>query len=173
MVFFLLAIQLLSFTPPTQIPVDYGKCEAGQIIIIKGETKQSIRLFNVAYTEKGYEYACLRINQAKRITYVVDPLVNQDYDLQVWLFLEGELLQKDLISKGFATVEVNNPTYLYQKECEEAANSLSVISQNTNSVQDIGYHQNRGKILLIVLFCGTIFLSLSSVFIVRKLRKKG
>lgn len=65
------------------------------------------------YGKEASEYTCKRLTQAKKIVleYDENSTKTDKYDRQLaWVFVDDELLQKDLVSKGYAKV-----AYLYGK----------------------------------------------------------
>lgn len=94
------------------------------------------------YGKEASEYTCNRLKNAKKISIEYDP--NSDnmdkYDRHlVWVYVDEMLLQKELISKGYAEVAYLYGDYLYteelKKEQEKAQkNKLGIWSlESTNS----------------------------------------
>jgi micrococcal nuclease len=76
------------------------------------ETKHSSK-GEQPYGEEASNYTCKRLENAKKIVLEYDPASDKEdlYDRHlVWVWLDGKLLQKDLISNGYAKV-----AYLYAK----------------------------------------------------------
>lgn len=75
------------------------------------------------YGKEASEYTCSKLKEAEEIKleYDNDSDEKDKYDRHlVWVFVDGELLQKKLISKGFASVAYLYGDYKYTEELESA-----------------------------------------------------
>lgn len=75
------------------------------------------------YGEEASEYTCDKLTNAKEIEleYDEDSDETDKYDRHlVWVFVDGELLQKKLVSKGLASVAYLYGDYKYTEELETA-----------------------------------------------------
>lgn len=92
------------------------------------------------YGKEASEFTCNRLKSANTIIleYDNDSDKTDKYDRHlVWVFVDGELLQKKLIEKGFASVAYLYGDYKYTNELEEAEqiaeeNKLGIWSKNTS-----------------------------------------
>ena len=75
------------------------------------------------YGKEASEYTCNKLKNAKEIKLEYDEDSDEldKYDRHlVWVFVDGELLQKKLISKGYASVAYLYGDYKYTDQLEEA-----------------------------------------------------
>lgn len=84
------------------------------------------------YGEEASKYTCDRLSSAKKIELELDQ-ESDKYDkynrLLAWIFIDGELLQLDLVSKGYAEVKYIYGNYKYLSElkiAQEAAKNQKV-----------------------------------------------
>ena len=92
------------------------------------------------YGKEASEYTCNKIKNAKKLEIEYDD--NSDkmdkYDrLLVWVFVDGELLQKDLIENGYAKVAYLYDDYKYTSELEK--------KQELTSAKNIGIWNEGAK----------------------------
>ena len=123
--------------------VKFSKCVDGDTIkIIKEEKEYTIRMLAIDtpesvhptkgieyYGKEASEYTCNKVTNAKKIELEYDE--NSDktdkYDrLLAWVFVDGTLLQKELIEKGYAKIAYLYDDYKYTKELESAQELASV-----------------------------------------------
>lgn len=113
--------------------VTFVKCVDGDTAVVKLDNKETkIRFLAVDTPEtkhptKGKEkggqtasdYTCNSLKQAKKIEIEYDPKSTKEDKYGrtlVWLYLDGELFQKDLISNGYAEVAYIYGKYKYVDE---------------------------------------------------------
>lgn len=117
--------------------VQFSACVDGDTIKIlyEGEVK-TVRMLAVDtpesvhptkgveyYGKEASDYTCNKVKNAKKIEieYDDDSDKTDKYDrLLVWVFTDGSLLQKDLISNGYAKVAYLYGDYKYTSELESA-----------------------------------------------------
>ena len=92
------------------------------------------------YADEASEYTCKRIKQAKKIVLEYDP--NSDkhdkYDrVLAWVFLDGDLLQSDLVENGYAKV-----AYLYN---DYKYTDMLIKKQELASAKNIGVWNSNAK----------------------------
>lgn len=92
------------------------------------------------YANEASEYTCKRIKQAKKIVLEYD--ANSDkhdkYDrVLAWVFLDGDLLQSDLVENGYAKV-----AYLYD---DYKYTDTLIKKQELASAKNIGLWNNESK----------------------------
>ena len=83
------------------------------------------------YGKEASNYTCNLVKNAKKIEieYDEDSDKTDKYDrLLVWVFVDGKLLQKELISNGYAKVAYLYGDYKYTKELENAQELASAKS---------------------------------------------
>ena len=143
----------INFTYAKEI-VKFSNCVDGDTIkILVGKEEKTVRMLAIDTPEsvhptKGVEYygkeasnyTCETVKNAKKIEIEYDS--NSDktdkYDrLLVWVFIDGKLLQKDLIEKGYAKVAYLYDDYKYTKELENA--------QELTSAKEIGIWNEEEK----------------------------
>lgn len=134
--------------------VKFSNCVDGDTIkILVGKEEKTVRMLAIDTPEsvhptKGVEYygkeasnyTCETVKNAKKIEIEYDN--NSDktdkYDrLLVWIFVDGKLLQKDLVEKGYAKVAYLYDDYKYTKELENA--------QELTSAKEIGIWNEEEK----------------------------
>ena len=143
--------------------VKFSDCVDGDTIkILVGKEEKTVRMLAIDTPEsvhptKGVEYygkeasnyTCETVKNAKKIEIEYDS--NSDktdkYDrLLVWVFIDGKLLQKDLIEKGYAKVAYLYDDYKYTKELENAQELASAKEIGIwNEEEKNKYEQNTSK----------------------------
>ena len=137
-IFFILSIFFIGINSIfAKETVKFSDCVDGDTIkvLVSGEEK-TIRMLAIDTPEsvhptKGVEYygkeasnyTCETVKNAKKLQIEYDD--NSDktdkYDrLLVWVFVDGKLLQKELVSNGYAKVAYLYDDYKYTKELENA-----------------------------------------------------
>lgn len=89
------------------------------------------------YGKEASDYTCNKVKNAKKIEveYDEDSEKMDKYDrLLVWVFVDGNLLQKDLVENGYAKVAYLYGDYKYTKELEKvqelaSANNLGIWNE--------------------------------------------
>lgn len=128
-------------------------CEDGQITLVMNDQLIPVELFDIALSEAGKVQACAIMNEAKTVTFEIDDHVAQDNPLPVWLFADGQLVQRLLIEQGGAEITIRNPDFTYASQLE-AAQSQPVRAQPSSSgIRE--YSRRRGQLGLAFL-CFTI-----------------
>lgn len=135
MVIFLLFLNINIYA--AKIDVKFSKCVDGdtaKFVLKKDEIK--VRLLGIntpesvhptkgveAYGKESSNYTCKKLTNAKQIQIEYDPKSGETdrYGRHlVWVFVDGNLLQKDLVSKGYAEVAYLYGKYLYVDDLKEA-----------------------------------------------------
>lgn len=130
-----------------------------------------VELFNVDLSAEGYLEACSLIEDASVITFEFDESVNRDTPFSVWVFLDGVLLQKQLIQKELATVRIANPTYKYMDQCQNAEESTQVFAPQI--IYKEATYTGKGNMLCLILVSITgMYCFLWFLFAKRKKRKQ-
>jgi len=143
----------INFTYAKEI-VKFSDCVDGDTIKILLDNKEyTIRMLAVDtpesvhptkdveyYGKEASNYTCEKVTNAKKIEIEYDD--NSDkmdkYDrLLVWVFVDGQLLQKDLITNGYAKVAYLYGDYKYTSELEKA--------QELASAKNIGIWDEEAK----------------------------
>ena len=121
----------------SKINVKFSKCVDGdtaRFILKKEEIKVRFLGINTpesvhpnmdvqAFGKESSNYTCKKLTNAKQIQIEYDPKSNETdkYGRHlVWVFIDGTLLQKDLVSKGYAEVAYLYGKYLYIDEIKSA-----------------------------------------------------
>lgn len=71
------------------------------------------------YAAEAKEYTCSRLQEAEVIELKIDPLAKEPDKygrLIAWVYVDGELLQKELVEEGLASVKYIYDDYLYVNE---------------------------------------------------------
>lgn len=169
MAFFLLWLQLTGLAWNTRIPADQVHCEAGQISLVVEEQILPVQLFNVTLSEEGQQRACAMVNQAEQVSFEIDDHVEQLYPLPVWLFCDGQLLQRVLVEEGVAQVNIRNPEYAYQAQLEAALSQPVSAASSDSSLT--WYSRRRGQLWLAFLSFTIAGLLLIKVMLYRRRRQ--
>ena len=122
--------------------VNFSDCVDGDTIkVLLDNKKYTIRMLAVDtpesvhptkgveyYGKEASDYTCNLVKNAKKleIEYDEDSDKTDKYDrLLVWVFVDGKLLQKELISNGYAKVAYLYGDYKYTSELETAQELVS------------------------------------------------
>ena len=92
------------------------------------------------YANEASEYTCKRIKEAKKIVLEYDPNSDKQdkYDrVLAWAFLDGDLLQSDLVENGYAKV-----AYLYN---DYKYTNVLIQKQELASAKNIGVWNTKAK----------------------------
>ncbi len=76
-----------------------------------------------SYGKEASNYTCKKLKNAKKIELEYDPKSDKKDKygrVLAWVFVDGKLLQKDLVSKGYAKVAYLYDDYLYTDEIRKA-----------------------------------------------------
>lgn len=131
-------------------------CVEGQMVLRYEGNNYPIELFNVDLNAEGYLAACSLIEDASVITFEFDESVNRDTPFSLWVFLDGELLQKQLIQSEMASVRVANPTYKYMDQCRDAEESMQVFAPQM-IYKEADYTQKGGIVCLTLISATLIY----------------
>lgn len=113
-----------------------------------------VELFNIDLSAEGYLHACSLIDHASVITFEFDESINRDTPLNLWIFLDGELLQERLIQDGKAIVRIHNPTYKYMDRCMRLNDSTDVFAPQ--SIYKDSNYTNKGARICLFLVSATV-----------------
>ena len=145
----------MNFTYAKEI-VEFSDCVDGDTIkVVLDNKKYTVRMLAVDtpesvhptkgveyYGKEASEYTCNKVKNAKKLEVEYDPDSDKTdkYDrLLVWVFTDGELLQKDLVANGYAKVAYLYGDYKYTSELESvqekaSAKSLGIWNEEAKSV---------------------------------------
>ena len=170
--------------------VKYADCVDGDTIKVKIDkevktvrmlaidTPESVKPENRIeyYGKEAGEYTCKRIKKAKKLELEYDP--NSDkvdkYDrVLAWVFVDGELLQSELVAKGYAKVAYLYGNYKYTDILKEKQEKASVKGigiwdedakqkYDNESVQtndDDDEYTTKEIIIIVILFLIIVFIS--------------
>ena len=176
----------LSVNASNKFSVKLDKCIDGDTarFFINGESRTvrflSINAPEIAhddileefYGKESSEYACKLLSRASSIKLQYDPKSDKvdKYDrVLAWVYVDGELLQKELVSKGYAEVKYVYDDYLYSNELKELENiskekKLGMWSNVSNksrsnipSIHDLIYYSIAAIILLFITLIKKLF----------------
>ncbi len=143
---------ILSFYDEQGI-VELERCEGESLVFSKEEQTFQATYFNVRMNEEAYAKACGYLNEAKVIQVEADPQSNLSQPVPLYIFVDGELLQKKLIEQGVSEIAIRNPEYLYEKEMEAAETEVVMARVNEESFADHRQSDYFYIPLLIVISC--------------------
>ena len=131
--FFIILVTVFIFVLYVLIKMDNNTSEATLISCVDGDTaifeiegkEESVRFLaidtfeiNEEYGKEASVYVCHALNKASRITLEFEENSYKDKYNRVlaWVFVDDELLQKELISKGLAQVKYLYDDYKYVEQ---------------------------------------------------------
>lgn len=131
LIFGLIRTYLYKYTDKMGTPVVFSYGQDGDSCVVKDNGKEyTIRMLGINAPEKGEAYGDEakkfvnnKMKNANEIILVNDP--NADLEDKygrhlVWVFVDGELLQKEIVEKGLARVAYLYDDYLYTDELFKA-----------------------------------------------------
>ncbi|MGM9849535.1 MAG: thermonuclease family protein [Bacilli bacterium] len=175
-----------SINASNKFSVKFDKCIDGDTarFFINGESRTvrflSINAPEIAHDDikeefygvESSEYACKLLSRASSIKLQYDPKSDKvdKYDrVLAWVYVDGELLQKELVSKGYAEVKYVYDDYLYSNELKELeniskekklgmwGNVSNKKESNTPSIHDLIYYSIAAIILLFITLIKKLF----------------
>ena len=174
-----------SVSASNKFSVKLDKCIDGDTarFFINGESKTvrflSINAPEIAhddvleefYGNESSEYVCKVLNRATKIMLQYDPKSDKvdKYDrVLAWVFVDGELLQSDLVSKGYAEVKYVYDDYLYCNDLKELEKIAK--EKKLGMWSNVNYTKNSMEIpsLREIIIC----LTLSIIILIFSLLKK-
>ena len=164
MIFFLvLTLSVAPILKNQEYPAMVKECTGEQLVVQSSGNNYTLSLFNIKITTKeGMEYACKRIAEATSVSFLVDTYAPSVDQMAAWIYVDGALLQKELVLRNDARVLIHNPEYLHTKELEEAvATANAKLPQVSHKARE--YDRRRGSMFLLVNF-GGLFLTLCITF---------
>ncbi len=185
----LITVFILNISVVSATNVKYAGCVDGDTIkVYRGNEKITVRLLAIDtpeiakedkkadyYGDEASEYTCNRIQNAKKISLEYDK--NSDKEdkygrVLAWVFVDNNLLQDELVEKGYAKVAYLYDEYKYAdslKAKQEIASSKEIGIWNTKekekydnndfTKEDSATYENFEIIILIAVFLGIVFLS--------------
>ena len=170
--------------------VKYADCVDGDTIKvkIKGEVK-TVRMLAVDtpesvkpenkieyYGKEAGEFTCKKIKKAKKIELEYDP--NSDkvdkYDrVLAWVFIDGSLLQAEMVEKGYAKIAYLYGNYKYtdilkEKQEKAVAKGIGVWDEDAKREYDKNpiienddddEYTNKEIVIIVILFLIIVFIS--------------
>ena len=124
------------------------------------------------YGNESSEYTCKVLSRAKSIKLEYDPKSDKvdKYDrVLAWVYVDGDLLQKDLVCKGYAEVKYVYEDYMYSKELKDLEsnakeNKIGMWGNTSNkreydfpSLHEIIYYSVCAIILLFIALIKKLF----------------
>lgn len=144
----------------------------GEVISCHGDNIQmmvdgnllDVSLFNISLSDD----VCPLVYQAQEVSFMVGEYGSTNNELQAYVFLDGELLQKRIVELEMGSLKIDNPLYEFYDELHAVE---MAVSANSN-VPNIGseYHRTRANIMLGSLT--TIYVILLTIILRKKVRKK-
>lgn len=81
------------------------------------------------YAKQAKDYTCGRLQEAEKIEIKIDPLAKEPDKygrLIAWVYVDGELLQKELVEQGYASVKYIYDDYLYVDQLRQLEHQAKV-----------------------------------------------
>lgn len=158
-IIFLFFCMFLTRVSAEKIDVEFFDCVDGDTIkVMLDGKKTTVRFLAVdtpetVHPNKGVEpygkeasnYTCEKVKNAKKLQIEYDPDSDKfdKYERALgWIFVDGSLLQKELISKGYAKVDYLYGDYIYTEELKstqiEAQNKkIGIWSEKKATIEDV------------------------------------
>lgn len=147
-------VNLLLLLKP--IPVTLAVCEPQALVFMAEEEKIEAAIFNIEV--KDWEKVCTVLEEANVIEIEKEPL-NHEESKDVYVFVDGVLLQKLILERKWGEVLIPHPEYRYAAQME---NDEIIQVQNPKNLPPT--HQSAtivlGTLLLIFLLLLVIFVKL-------------
>lgn len=141
--------------------VDVEKCDEDELVFSKDEHSFQASFFNIRFVdEKARLKACSLLEKANRVEVEIDPQSSHTQPIDVYIFTDGYLLQRELIEKGLAKINIRNPEYVYEAEME--AGLVEIVPVMADSQEFVDHHE------MDLFYLPTLLLIL---FILRKVMK--
>ena len=115
----LLLFTLFPFFQTQSIPCTLHQCNVGQIEVNVQDEIKEIQLFNIQIED--YHYLCQELKASKTLEL---QYASQGSGQQVYLFADGKLIQEELLTQGYANLNIANPTYDYGQEMIDASRHI-------------------------------------------------
>ena len=124
-----LLASLLPFLHETVYEAEVKGCDASGITLsAEGETFAA-ELFNVGYMEEGgWQDTCALLADATQVRFEIDPAVQVEEPLPVYLYADGVMVQVSLLEDHKAYIEIKSPSYLYEDTLEMAEGTRAVMA---------------------------------------------
>jgi micrococcal nuclease len=146
-VMLVLVIIFFTINQPNKIAVDLVQCVDGDTVwLLVDQEVEKIRFLSIDAPEINNndpmglivgEYACDRMSSADSLKIELDKKAHRDnYDrLLVWMWVDDQLLQLELVSKGYAKVAYLYDDYKYNQKLLDAeknakASELGIWASN-------------------------------------------
>lgn len=147
---FLLA--LFPFLHDTKYPIQITSCEQESVIASYETTPFTLSLFNLYIKDDaGWERTCSLLQEAKKVELEIDSSASVSEPLSAYVFIDGTLLQEQLIREGHALTRIHNPEYTYQAKLSELEKSEQVIAPAMDNAPKKSY-PSTGMRFLFCLF---------------------
>lgn len=141
--------------------VDVEKCDEDELVFSKDEHSFQASFFNIRFVdEKARLKACSLLEKTNRVEVEIDPQSSHAQPIDVYIFTDGYLLQRELIEKGLAKINIRNPEYVYEAEME--AGLVEIVPVMADSQEFVDHHE------MDLFYLPTLLLIL---FILRKVMK--
>ncbi|MDY5168911.1 hypothetical protein [Dielma fastidiosa] len=128
--------------------VDVEKCDEDELVFSKDEHSFQASFFNIRFVnEEARRQACEMLTKARRVEVEIDPQSSRDQPVDVYVFTDGTLLQKTLLEKGLALINIRNPEYIHEAEMEEG------VAETTAVVADAQVFVDHREVDLFYLPC--------------------
>lgn len=116
------------------------------------------------YSEEAKDYVCTKLERSEKIELEFDPKSDKQdkYDRYIaWVFVDGKLLQKDIVKNGYAKVDYIYDDYKYVDELyksEKISKSKRLGIWKDYVSKDFNYYFEKNKSLIILIGILIIYL---------------
>lgn len=159
----LILLALFPFLHATSYQAELVSCQQDELIIKSQGQELQVSLFNVKIKESaGWNKTCDLLENAKSITFEVDPSSAVKDPLPVYLFADDDLVQEVLLKQKLAFLQIKNPEYTYEKQLEEAVETTQVVAEPAPKEETTGFAKNAPLFLaaLVAIWAGMLYLML-------------
>lgn len=152
-IFMLLSAALFPFLHATSYEAKLADCSAQEIQIESEGSRFAVSLFNTGILDKkGEELTCHLLRSSASIRFEIDPSTKIEDPLPVYLFADDQLVQAELMERGYAYPLIRNPEYTYEKELEEAYGSTQAMAFKEESKGKKPSYPFQGPLFLGIVF---------------------
>lgn len=168
----ILCFALFPFLHNTVYQAKLTSCDANSIVLNSQGNDMLVSLFNLNITsEKGWNRTCTMLKEAKEITFEIDVTSKISEPVPVYLFVDGKLIQEEIIRSEEGYSIIHNPEYKYEKRLEKIQQSSKTMADQSNQ-PDTPHQQSYGFIYLLVFILLWVILYYQLIYKKRKVAKK-
>ena len=85
--------------------------------------------------EDGWQDTCALLADATQVRFEIDPAVQVEEPLPVYLYADGVMVQVSLLEDHKAYIEIKSPSYLYEDTLEMAEGTRAVMADAQEPIE--------------------------------------